>query len=124
MKDTSSAYMSSRSQCKERIQRLFSAFYFDVDCFEAVFGPRDSAFWSGTEIMRRFSGGGDSDRVMKKPDDCLADCHCLLQVLEEEYKGSAGALIARLYYDAFQSASLMVIRLERASLRRGDIGRE
>jgi hypothetical protein len=26
----------------------------------------------------------------------------LLQVLEEEYKGSAGALIARLYYDAFQ----------------------
>jgi hypothetical protein len=39
---------------------------------------------------------------MKKPDDCLADCHRLLQVLEEEYKGSAGALIARLYYDAFQ----------------------
>jgi hypothetical protein len=39
---------------------------------------------------------------MNKPDDCLADCHCLLQVLEEEYKGSAGALITRLYYDAFQ----------------------
>lgn len=45
---------------------------------------------------------GNSDRLMNKPDDCLAGCHCLLQVLEEEYKGSAGALIARLYYDAFQ----------------------
>jgi SET domain len=45
---------------------------------------------------------GDSDRVMNKPDDCLEDCQCLLQVLEEEYKGSAGGLIARLYYDAFQ----------------------
>ena len=29
-------------------------------------------------------------------------CRSLLQVLEEEYKGGAGALIARLYYDAFQ----------------------
>ncbi len=45
---------------------------------------------------------GDSDRVMNKPDGCLADCHRLLQLLEEEYNGSAGALTARLYYDAFQ----------------------
>ena len=39
---------------------------------------------------------------MKSPEESLADCHSLLQVLEEEYKGSAGVLIARLYYDAFQ----------------------
>lgn len=39
---------------------------------------------------------------MNVPDDCLADCHSLLQVLEEEYHGGAGAAIARLYYDAFQ----------------------
>jgi hypothetical protein len=45
---------------------------------------------------------GDSERVMNKPEDCLADCHLLLQVLEAEYKGGAGALMARLYYDAFQ----------------------
>ena len=45
---------------------------------------------------------GDPDRVMKKPDDCLADCHRLLQVIKEEFGGDAGALIARLYYDAFQ----------------------
>ena len=39
---------------------------------------------------------------MNRPADCLADCHSLLQVLEEEYNGGAGASIARLYYDAFQ----------------------
>jgi len=40
--------------------------------------------------------------VINRPDDCLADCHSLLHVLEEEYGGGAGALMARLYYDAFQ----------------------
>ncbi len=45
---------------------------------------------------------GDPSRVMNRPDDCLADCHSLLQVLEEEYHSSAGASIARLYYDDFQ----------------------
>jgi hypothetical protein len=45
---------------------------------------------------------GDPERVMNRPEDCLADCHSLLQVLEEEYNGSAGVLNARLYYDAFQ----------------------
>ena len=40
--------------------------------------------------------------MIKSPEESLADCHSLLQVLEEEYKGSAGVLIARLYYDAFQ----------------------
>ena len=45
---------------------------------------------------------GDPNRVMSRPDDCLADCHSLLQVLEEEYHRGAGASIARLYYDAFQ----------------------
>ena len=39
---------------------------------------------------------------MNRPDDCLADCYSLLQVLEKEYHGGAGALIAKLYYDAFQ----------------------
>ncbi len=40
--------------------------------------------------------------MINRPDDCLADCHSLLQVLEEEYHSGAGASIARLYYDAFQ----------------------
>ncbi|KAK4692657.1 hypothetical protein P7C71_g4588, partial [Lecanoromycetidae sp. Uapishka_2] len=45
---------------------------------------------------------GDSNCVMNRPDKCLEHCHSLLQVLEEEYHGGACALIARLYYDAFQ----------------------
>ena len=45
---------------------------------------------------------GDTKRVMTRPYGSLADCHSLLQVLEEEYKDSVGILIARLYYDAFQ----------------------
>lgn len=39
---------------------------------------------------------------MNDPDDALADCHRLLQLLEEEYKDCTIVLIARLYYDAFQ----------------------
>lgn len=44
---------------------------------------------------------GDPNRVMNRPDHCLADYHSLLRVFEEEYHRGAGALIARLYYDAF-----------------------
>ena len=45
---------------------------------------------------------GDSERVINRPEHSLADCQLLLRVLEAEYKGGAGALNARLYYDAFQ----------------------
>ncbi|TVY42479.1 SET domain-containing protein [Lachnellula subtilissima] len=45
---------------------------------------------------------GDPERVINRPEESLANCHSLLRVLEEEYKDGAGALIARLYYDAFQ----------------------
>ena len=45
---------------------------------------------------------GNSDRVMNRPDECLADCRSLSRILEEEYRGSAIVLVARLYYDAFQ----------------------
>jgi hypothetical protein len=40
--------------------------------------------------------------MMNKLNDCLADCHSLLQVLKNEYHDDADALIARLYYNAFQ----------------------
>ena len=54
------------------------------------------------QIQKFDSVIGDPERVMNKPDLCLADCYHLLQLLQEEYEGDAGALIARLYYDAFQ----------------------
>ena len=40
--------------------------------------------------------------MMKSPQKSLQDCYSLLQVLEQEFDGCAGALIARLYHDAFQ----------------------
>ncbi len=54
------------------------------------------------EIQHLHDVIGDSYRVMSRPDECLADCHSLLQVLDEEYHGGAGIFISRLYYDAFQ----------------------
>lgn len=39
---------------------------------------------------------------MNRPSDSLADCHSLLQLLDEEYHGTAVSAAARLYYDAFQ----------------------
>lgn len=40
---------------------------------------------------------------MTKPKDCLVDCR-QLGALDEECQGSAAALLARLYHDAFQIA--------------------
>ncbi|KAI1185169.1 hypothetical protein F5B17DRAFT_45344 [Nemania serpens] len=40
--------------------------------------------------------------MMNTPQKSLAACHDLLQLLDEEYGGVAIALLARLYYDAFQ----------------------
>jgi len=54
------------------------------------------------QIQRLDAAIGDPARVMGQPSACLADCHALLHVLEEEYGGAAVALFARLYYDAFQ----------------------
>ena len=54
------------------------------------------------QIQRLDDAIGDPNRVMNKPDDCLADGHSLLQVLVEEYHRGADASIARFYYDAFQ----------------------
>ncbi|KAF1914204.1 hypothetical protein BDU57DRAFT_519067 [Ampelomyces quisqualis] len=45
---------------------------------------------------------GDPSRMQGRPADSLKDCQSLLEVLEEEFDGFAGVLVARLYYDAFQ----------------------
>ncbi|KAG9237930.1 hypothetical protein BJ875DRAFT_452458 [Amylocarpus encephaloides] len=47
---------------------------------------------------------GDGLRLMSKPEDCLADCHSLLGILEVEYERCDTIHTARLYYDAFQIA--------------------
>jgi hypothetical protein len=45
---------------------------------------------------------GSPYRVLKRPDQCIAYCYRLLKILKDEYKDSAVALVAQLYYDAFQ----------------------
>jgi hypothetical protein len=54
------------------------------------------------EIQRLDDAIGDPTRVLNKPADSLVDCQSLLKVLQEEYNGNPGILLARLYYDAFQ----------------------
>jgi hypothetical protein len=87
-----------------RRTHLKAAFGFDCNCSLCTLPPADlqASDARRRQIQLLDEAIGDPDRVMKRPEESLADCHSLLQVLEEEYKGSAGALIARLYYDAFQ----------------------
>jgi hypothetical protein len=87
-----------------RRAHLNSAFGFDCNCSVCILPPADlqASDARRRQIQLLDEAIGDPERVRKSPEESLADCHSLLQVLEEEYKGSAGVLIARLYYDAFQ----------------------
>jgi hypothetical protein len=55
-----------------------------------------------TQIQSLDEAIGDPFRMMSRPQESLQDCCSLLRVLEQESDGYAGALVARLYYDAFQ----------------------
>jgi hypothetical protein len=83
---------------------LKNAFGFDCNCSLCILPPADlqASDARRRQIQLLDNAIGDPERRMKKPEESLADCHSLLQILDEEYKGSAGALIPRLYYDAFQ----------------------
>lgn len=95
--DRAGPFDSRRTYLKE-------AFGFGCDCSLCSLPPPDRQISDARRLQIKYLDNaiGNPDRVMNKPDECLADCYRLLQVLEEEYKGSAGALFARLYYDAFQ----------------------
>ena len=83
---------------------LKDKFGFDCTCSLCSLPPPELQFSDARrlEIQRLDDAIGDTNRVISRPNDCLADCRSLLQVLEEEYHGVADALLARLYYDAFQ----------------------
>lgn len=105
---------------------LKDAFGFDCDCSACSlpFPELQISDARRLQIQRLDNEIGDSDRVMNRPGECLAACHSLLQVLEEEYHGGAGALIARLYYDAFQISITHGDQARARVLRRGDTSRE
>lgn len=83
---------------------LKNAFGFDCNCSLCSLPPPDLHLSDARRIRIQHLDDaiGDPDRVTNRPDDCLADCHSLLQLLNEEYDGGAVSAIARLYYDAFQ----------------------
>ena len=83
---------------------LKNAFGFDCNCSLCSLPPPELQLSDARRIRIQHLDDviGDPDRVMNRPGDCLADCHSLLQLLNEEYHDSAVSAIARLYYDAFQ----------------------
>jgi hypothetical protein len=87
-----------------RRAHLKNAFGFNCNCSLCILPP---AGLQASDARRRQiqlldDAIGDPLRVLMRPEEGLADCYSLLQVLKEEFKGSAGVLISRLYYDAFQ----------------------
>jgi len=89
-----------------RQARLRQAFGFDCSCSVCSLPLHELHISDArrSQIQRLDDTIGDPFRMRSNPAASLADCHSLLQVLEEEYRGSASALLMRLYYDAFQIA--------------------
>ncbi|KPM44218.1 hypothetical protein AK830_g2356 [Neonectria ditissima] len=54
------------------------------------------------EIQRLDDAIGDPSSMRSTPGASLAKCYSLLQVLEEEFRGSPSILLPRVQYDAFQ----------------------
>lgn len=84
---------------------LKSAFGFDCNCSTCSL-PLSELQASNTrrlQIQHLDDQIGEPIRMYGNPAASLADCHLMLQTLDEEYgRGLAGALVARLYTDAFQ----------------------
>ena len=87
-----------------RRNHLKDAFGFDCNCSVCSLSLPELKISDARrlQIQHLDDAIGDPNRVMNRPDNCLGDCFSLLQSLEGEYHGGAGAAIPRLYYDAFQ----------------------
>lgn len=55
-----------------------------------------------TQIQELDDAIGDPFCMQSNPRKSLRNCYSLIRVLDQEFDEGAGALIARLYYDAFQ----------------------
>ncbi|KAJ5374871.1 hypothetical protein N7517_006877 [Penicillium concentricum] len=88
----------------ERRSHLKDAFGFDCDCRTCSRQPEElqQSDERRRQIQLLDAAIGNGSRVLQTPKGCLKDCQALLQILEEEYEGSPGAHLTRLYYDAFQ----------------------
>lgn len=88
----------------ERRRHLKDAFGFDCDC--SICSRQPAELKQSDERRRQIqhldAEIGNAPRLMYSPGGCLKDCQALLQILEEEFEGTPGAHLTRLYYDAFQ----------------------
>ena len=68
-----------------RRMHLKDAFGFDCNCGVCSLSLPELQISDARrlQIQHLDDAIGDSDRVMNRPDECLADCHSLLQFLEE-----------------------------------------
>ncbi|OIW23875.1 SET domain-containing protein [Coniochaeta ligniaria NRRL 30616] len=82
---------------------LKQSFGFDCDCPVCSLGIPElqASDTRRLQIQALDDAIGDPFRMRSSPAASLADCHSLLGVLDEEY-GTGRAVLARLYYDAFQ----------------------
>ncbi|KAJ8118891.1 hypothetical protein OPT61_g221 [Boeremia exigua] len=87
-----------------RRRRLREDFGFTCDCASCVCNPADREASDARRLLIQTLDDaiGDPMRMMTRPAQSLSACQSLLRVLEDEFKGFAGVLNARLYYDAFQ----------------------
>jgi hypothetical protein len=85
---------------------LRDAFGFDCNCTRCSSSALElrAGDIRRLQIKKLDDAIGDPGRMLHKPKESLADCQSLLQLIEAEYSGSAEALKARVYYDAFQLA--------------------
>ncbi|KAJ4246818.1 hypothetical protein NW762_013370 [Fusarium torreyae] len=83
---------------------LKKSFGFDCTCPLCALPPSSlkASDSRRMRIQRLDASIGNPFNMMSNPKSSLEACCTLLQTLREEYDGWAGALDARLYYDAFQ----------------------
>ena len=90
------------SQARQR--KLRESFGFQCSCELCSQPPHaiQASDQRRADIQRLDEKIGDPVAMMSSPQRSLAGCHDLLQILDEEFRGAAIALLPRLYYDAFQ----------------------
>lgn len=97
------SYDHGGSQASRR-SFLRKAFGFDCSCDICTLpGPQLQISDNRRARIQDYDDAiGNPLRMANSPKQSLGDCRSLMQLLNEEYAGCPGLLIARLYYDAFQ----------------------
>ncbi|TRX87804.1 hypothetical protein FHL15_011297 [Xylaria flabelliformis] len=96
------SYANEPSQARQR--KLRESFGFQCSC-ELCSQPLQAIQASDkrrADIEQLDETIGNPVAMMSSPQKSLAACHDLIHVLDQEYGGTVIALLARLYYDAFQ----------------------